>query len=134
MLALFAVLMNNFFVFHVMYSIWVGLISSIHYFLSLKNYGYSPGTILPHGSYLLNCGAPNEDVLRKSQNTLTDELQRCEMLGLSLYNFHPGIKFLHTNNVQIMFHPLILIFYARVTLNTICNKIIMSVRTTPSHH
>uniref|UniRef100_T1IUQ1 Xylose isomerase-like TIM barrel domain-containing protein n=1 Tax=Strigamia maritima TaxID=126957 RepID=T1IUQ1_STRMM len=51
---------------------------------------FSSNFILPHGSYLLNCGAPNEETLLKSRDTLVDELQRCERLGLTLYNFHPG--------------------------------------------
>ncbi|KAH6942173.1 hypothetical protein HPB50_001742 [Hyalomma asiaticum] len=47
-------------------------------------------SILPHGSYLLNCGSPDAAVLEKSRATLVDELKRCEMLGLVYYNFHPG--------------------------------------------
>ncbi|CAL1604835.1 unnamed protein product [Knipowitschia caucasica] len=46
--------------------------------------------ILPHGSYLMNCGSPKEDVLEKSRVLLVEELSRCSRLGLSLYNFHPG--------------------------------------------
>lgn len=30
------------------------------------------------------------DVFEKSQVLLVDELSRCNLLGLSLYNFHPG--------------------------------------------
>ncbi|XP_019641285.1 PREDICTED: uncharacterized protein LOC109482868 [Branchiostoma belcheri] len=52
--------------------------------------GFSPNQILPHGSYLLNCGAPNPETLRKSREALVDELKRCEQLGLTMYNFHPG--------------------------------------------
>ncbi|XP_034564616.1 probable endonuclease 4 isoform X1 [Notolabrus celidotus] len=52
--------------------------------------GYDPAHILPHGSYLMNCGSPKEDVFEKSQALLVDELSRCSRLGLSLYNFHPG--------------------------------------------
>ena len=51
---------------------------------------FSPHAILPHGIYLMNCGSPEEDTLAKSRVTLVDELKRCEKLGLSLYNFHPG--------------------------------------------
>lgn len=47
-------------------------------------------TILPHGSYLLNLGSPDEQTLQKSREALVDEMQRCEMLGLTKYNFHPG--------------------------------------------
>eukprot|EP00898_Chlorokybus_atmophyticus_P006591 jgi/Chlat1/6933/Chrsp52S00518 len=46
--------------------------------------------ILPHGSYLINCGSPDPEVLRKSKAALLDELKRCEMLGLTRYNVHPG--------------------------------------------
>lgn len=51
---------------------------------------FSPHSILPHGIYLMNCGSPDEETLSKSRSTLVDELQRCEKLGLRLYNFHPG--------------------------------------------
>ncbi|XP_056153246.1 probable endonuclease 4 [Lampris incognitus] len=52
--------------------------------------GLDPAHILPHGSYLMNCGSPKEDVYEKSQALLVDELSRCSALGLHLYNFHPG--------------------------------------------
>ena len=51
---------------------------------------FSPDAILPHGIYLMNCGSPEEETLGKSRATLVDELKRCEKLGLTLYNFHPG--------------------------------------------
>lgn len=94
-------------------------------------HGFDPAHILPHGSYLMNCGSPKEgqshtgmdvscrnssfsalvthpclafvsssltsssglyhsDVFEKSQALLVDELRRCSLLGLNLYNFHPG--------------------------------------------
>lgn len=46
--------------------------------------------ILPHGSYLINCGSPAPETVEKSKIALLDELQRCEQLGLTKYNFHPG--------------------------------------------
>lgn len=84
--------------------------------------GFDPAHILPHGSYLMNCGSPKEGspeywqmspdpvlfasdsmscccfsigafcsvVFQKSQNLLVDELGRCSLLGLNLFNFHPG--------------------------------------------
>ncbi|KAJ3608354.1 hypothetical protein NHX12_025402 [Muraenolepis orangiensis] len=52
--------------------------------------GFDPAHILPHGSYLMNCGSPKDDVFEKSQAMLVDELGRCRALGLSLYNLHPG--------------------------------------------
>ncbi|XP_076373070.1 putative endonuclease 4 isoform X2 [Tachypleus tridentatus] len=55
-----------------------------------QEHDYPCHLILPHGSYLLNCGAPNEETLRKSREALIDELKRCEMLGIPMFNFHPG--------------------------------------------
>lgn len=46
--------------------------------------------IVPHGSYLVNLCAPDPDVLQRSRARLLDELQRCERLGLTRYNVHPG--------------------------------------------
>ncbi|XP_062859866.1 probable endonuclease 4 [Trichomycterus rosablanca] len=53
-------------------------------------HGFEPTHILPHGSYLMNCGSPKEDVFGKSQAMLVDELSRCSALGLTHFNFHPG--------------------------------------------
>ncbi|PIK34940.1 putative DNA-(apurinic or apyrimidinic site) lyase-like isoform X4 [Apostichopus japonicus] len=57
---------------------------------ALNTSGYHPDFILPHGSYLLNCGSPNPETLEKSRACLLDEVQRCQRLGLNRYNFHPG--------------------------------------------
>lgn len=46
--------------------------------------------ILPHDSYLINLGHPEEEGLAKSRAAFLDEMQRCEQLGLKLLNFHPG--------------------------------------------
>ena len=53
-------------------------------------FGFSPEVILPHDSYLINLGSPEEEALAKSRLAFMDELQRCEQLGLKLLNFHPG--------------------------------------------
>lgn len=53
-------------------------------------YGYGPEQILPHDSYLINLGHPVEEALEKSREAFLDEMQRCEQLGLTLLNFHPG--------------------------------------------
>ena len=45
---------------------------------------------LPHGSYLINLGNPDEEKRAKSFAIFMDDLQRCEQLGIGLYNFHPG--------------------------------------------
>ena len=51
---------------------------------------FSPNQILPHGIYLMNCASPDDVSLSRSRDALIDELKRCEKLGLTLYNFHPG--------------------------------------------
>ena len=55
-----------------------------------EQYGYSPRHILPHDSYLINLGHPEAEGLEKSRNSFIGEMQRCEALGLTLLNFHPG--------------------------------------------
>ena len=52
--------------------------------------GYAPHQILPHDSYLINLGHPDEDGLQKSRESFFEEMQRCELLGLDRLNFHPG--------------------------------------------
>ncbi|KAG2127335.1 xylose isomerase-like protein [Suillus cothurnatus] len=56
----------------------------------MREFGYSPRHVIPHGSYLVNLGNPDEEKRQKSFNCFLDDLQRCEQLGLELYNFHPG--------------------------------------------
>ena len=58
--------------------------------INLKEAGIAPEHILPHDSYLINLGHPEEDKLEKSRDAFIDELKRCEELGLKLLNFHPG--------------------------------------------
>ena len=55
-----------------------------------EEYGYSPAQILPHDSYLINLGHPEEEGLLKSRDAFLDEVKRCEQLGLDRLNFHPG--------------------------------------------
>ncbi|MBR6805739.1 MAG: deoxyribonuclease IV [Bacteroidaceae bacterium] len=52
--------------------------------------GFEPRYILPHDSYLINLGNPDEEALQKSRAAFLDEMQRCEQLGLCMLNFHPG--------------------------------------------
>lgn len=52
--------------------------------------GFTPEQILPHDSYLINLGHPEQEALEKSRNAFLDEMQRCEQLGLKYLNFHPG--------------------------------------------
>ena len=58
--------------------------------INLKEAGISPEHVLPHDSYLINLGHPEEEKLEKSRAAFIDELERCEQLGLKLLNFHPG--------------------------------------------
>jgi deoxyribonuclease-4 len=52
--------------------------------------GYEAKQILPHDSYLINLGHPEEEGLQKSRESFFEEMQRCELLGLDRLNFHPG--------------------------------------------
>jgi deoxyribonuclease-4 len=52
--------------------------------------GIEPKHILPHDSYLINLGHPEEEARQKSLEAFVDEVQRCELLGLDRLNFHPG--------------------------------------------
>ena len=60
--------------------------------------GFAPKFILPHDSYLINLGNPDEDAVQKSRAAFIDEMQRCEQLGLTMLNFHPGS---HLNKVSV---------------------------------
>lgn len=55
-----------------------------------QKYGFLPAHILPHDSYLINLGHPEEEGLAKSREAFIDEMSRCEQLGLDRLNFHPG--------------------------------------------
>ena len=52
--------------------------------------GFEPRYVLPHDSYLINLGSPDEETFQKSRAAFLDEMQRAEQLGLQLLNFHPG--------------------------------------------
>lgn len=52
--------------------------------------GYEAKQILPHDSYLINLGHPEDEGLQKSRESFFEEMQRCELLGLDRLNFHPG--------------------------------------------
>lgn len=55
-----------------------------------EKFEFRPAQILPHDSYLINLGHPEEEGLTKSREAFLDEMQRCEQLGLDRLNFHPG--------------------------------------------
>jgi len=52
--------------------------------------GYQSCHILPHDSFLINLGSPDKAKLDMSREAFLDEFVRCEQLGLSMLNFHPG--------------------------------------------
>lgn len=52
--------------------------------------GYEARHILPHDNFLINLGSPDEEKLLKSRRSFLDEMRRCETLGLTMLNFHPG--------------------------------------------
>lgn len=56
----------------------------------LEDSGILPRHILPHDSYLINLGHPDDEKRAKSMEAFLDEVQRCELLGLDRLNFHPG--------------------------------------------
>ncbi len=63
-----------------------------------EEFGYSPSHILPHDSFLINLGSPDPDKLEVSRDAFLDEIHRCNQLGLTMLNFHPGS---HLNQIGI---------------------------------
>lgn len=57
---------------------------------NLAKSGILPKHILPHDSYLINLGHPEEEKRQKSLEAFIDEVNRCSQLGLDRLNFHPG--------------------------------------------
>jgi deoxyribonuclease-4 len=55
-----------------------------------QSYQFSAEHILPHGSYLLNIGSPEQNILKLTRSSLIEEARRCEMLGLKYLNIHLG--------------------------------------------
>lgn len=65
---------------------------------NVEEMGFHPDHILPHDSYLINLGHPEQEGLDKSRRSFFDEMTRCEQLGLNRLNFHPGS---HLNKISI---------------------------------
>ena len=53
-------------------------------------YNFDLSMILPHDSYLINLGQPDEGKARSAHAAFAEEMKRCEALGLQRLNFHPG--------------------------------------------
>ncbi|KAG8900901.1 hypothetical protein FRC01_010004 [Tulasnella sp. 417] len=52
--------------------------------------GYDATVVLPHSTYLINMAHSDEGKREKGYQCFADDLRRCEQLGLTLCNFHPG--------------------------------------------
>ena len=63
----------------------------------LKALGFSKDQVLPHDSYLINLGNPDDQKRKQSLEAFIDELQRVHTLGLDKLNFHPGS---HVNKID----------------------------------
>ena len=59
--------------------------------------GFKPSQILPHDNFLINLGSPDAQKLHLSRKSFLDEMRRCEQLGLTMLNFHPGS---HVNEIS----------------------------------
>jgi len=46
--------------------------------------------VAAHSSYLINCASSDPEIRQKSWEALSDELARCERLGIPALIFHPG--------------------------------------------
>lgn len=57
---------------------------------------FKPAQILPHDNFLINLGSPDPQKLAMSRKSFLEEMQRCEQLGLTMLNFHPGS---HVNEI-----------------------------------
>lgn len=71
---------------------------------NLNSTGIHPDHVLPHDSYLINIGSPEEDGRRKSIDALLDESRRVEQLGLKYLNLHPGSHLKKISEDESMIH------------------------------
>ena len=52
--------------------------------------GFTSEHILAHDSYLINLGQPDAGKAASAHGAFTEEMRRCQALGLARLNFHPG--------------------------------------------
>ncbi len=57
---------------------------------SCEEYGYTPDKILAHSNFLINLGSPEDEKREKSINSFLAEIERCNALGVTMLNIHPG--------------------------------------------
>ena len=55
-----------------------------------RKYDFDMSMILPHDSYLINLGQPDAGKAAAAHAAFTEEMLRCQALGLNRLNFHPG--------------------------------------------
>lgn len=55
----------------------------------VQSLGWHDRTVA-HASYLINLASPNDELWAKSIDLMTDEIERCEALGVPLLVHHPG--------------------------------------------
>ncbi|KAK2792687.1 hypothetical protein FQN51_001606 [Onygenales sp. PD_10] len=56
-----------------------------------SDHGYDASKhVLPHGSYLVNLAQEDPAKAKQAYTSFLDDLKRCDELGITLYNFHPG--------------------------------------------
>ena len=58
---------------------------------------FTADQILPHDNFLINLGSPDPQKLHMSRKSFLEEMKRCEQLGLTMLNFHPGS---HLNEIE----------------------------------
>lgn len=63
-----------------------------------EEYGYGSHLILPHSNFLVNLGSPDAQKLHMSRTSFEEEMHKCEALGLTRLNFHPGS---HLNQLTV---------------------------------
>jgi len=69
---------------------------------SCKDHKYDAAShVLPHGSYLVNLAQADTEKSTQAYTAFLDDLQRCEALGIKLYNFHPGSTGSHSRPAAI---------------------------------
>lgn len=57
---------------------------------NLLKFKFSLENVLPHSTYLINLGSPEEDKKERSFNAFLKELKICKEYGLLFLNIHPG--------------------------------------------
>ncbi|MBQ7403402.1 MAG: deoxyribonuclease IV [Lentisphaeria bacterium] len=69
-----------------------------------RKHGYTPDLILPHDGYLINMGNPDPEKRKNAVAAFTDEMYRCQILGLKLLNLHPGSHLRQISESECLAH------------------------------